>query len=551
MRVRCLRQLGFVAACGFLLVAGAGAEERTAHSAGMPTGQHPAALEDELDRHIVAATQALFRSRIRDAQRIAEEARQMAPRDPRVYILDARIQREMFPEQSTNGEHLENLSAPMHAQLQTAIQICDSLIQANDKSAPGYLYRGWAHLFRAQMHTLCDEYWSAGRQAKAGKEDIDRALALAPGTPDAQCILGTYLYFADILPRIVKLVRTVVRVPGGDRDRGIELLRAAAAADGYNQLDSRALLGVIAVAFEGDLDTGGPIFESLMRDYPNNPRLLEPLAVLDVMHPENHGLDRIAEVSRQFSQSPEDLYRQLSQRLMFYQSLSEIVQGRAEEAAKHLDEVWESGPSQPDWFPGDVALCLAETRALLGDRDAAVAMHAGVAKDSRMESRLRFVVEPGAAATREEAADFHRGQLAARAIYAGDFAGARAQLDDLGASEDPGISFYRGELARLTGDATQAKTQFQRLTERALAPRWRLYKTLSFARLAELQGAEGDPGRAAETLGRALDFDSDRDLLRHMMRARRRHFELARDGEALAPSSGGSAPTTTGASDAP
>ena len=141
-------------------------------------------------------------------------------------------------------------------------------------------------------------------------------------------------------------------------------------------------------------------------------------------------------------------------------------------------------------------------------------------------------------------------QAAARALYAGDLDGARRQLASLGATDDPAVHYYRGELSRLEGDLAHAVQDFEQVTERPWPQRWRLYKVLAYSRLAETLAAQGDPRAAAKTLERALVYDDDRDLLRHLLRARRRYFEMTTESGAAGsrPPASASATTTDGES---
>ena len=47
---------------------------------------------------------------------------------------------------------------------------------------------------------------------------------------------------------------------------------------------------------------------------------------------------------------------------------------------------------------------------------------------------------------------------------------------------------------------------------------------------AEAHGKLGDDGAAAAALGDAIDFHSDRDLMRHVAKARQRYFKNGRPG---------------------
>jgi hypothetical protein len=180
--------------------------------------------------------------------------------------------------------------------------------------------------------------------------------------------------------------------------------------------------------------------------------------------------------------------------------------------------------------------------------DAKGAAHVAHESKGKLESRLRFAHAPGELASAAEAQTFRRAQDAARDLYEGDTEGAGRLLDEIGKVDDPAVNFYRGEIARVRGEAARAMSEFQKLTERALPGRWRLFKVLAFSRLAELQAVHEGPRSAAETLARAMEFDQDRDLLRHLVRARRRHFELSAEGR-VAPASTSSEAASRAAGD--
>ena len=65
-------------------------------------------------------------------------------------------------------------------------------------------------------------------------------LQRVPDNPDALLVQGVYLYFADILPRMVKFARVFLRVPGGHRERGLEYIDAAAKRHGYTAYDAKS-----------------------------------------------------------------------------------------------------------------------------------------------------------------------------------------------------------------------------------------------------------------------------------------------------------------------
>jgi hypothetical protein len=509
--------------------------------AGTPTGQHAPAFEAEIDRSVDAAMTAIYRNQLAEAERIALRLVREAPEDPRSHLVHARVLRETFPDQNAAKARLDRVAAPIFDAIHRCVAAADHLIEVDDRSIPGRLYRGWANMFGAQMSTFCGEYWRAGRQAKAGKSDLDRVLAADPDNYDAKGVLGTYLYFADALPGIVKFARTLVRVPGGDRERGLEYLRAAAnARDGYNRLDAQALVAVIAFAFDGDLDAARRDFDAMLVQFPGNPRLLEPLAVLHLVEPERSGVDRIQAAATTHAASPEAWNRQMSQRLRFYDALATMLDGDFDAAQTQLETVRRAAPRQPDWFAPDVMLCAGELALLLGERQPALALYASAAQDAgslddahdaefhrRVEERLRFLGDPEAVAPAAEADELRRLTPVAAALAAGRLDAADRALAEYPTDAGPAVEFYRGEWARLAGRFDDAASHYARITESQLPPRWRFFKIIAFARRAEALAARGDRHAAARVLEHALDFTQDRDLLRHVLRARRRWFESA------------------------
>ncbi len=540
-----------------LLAAAAGnAQDNHPRRGGTPTRQHEAALEAVIDRQCHSVMELLYRNRLSEAKEVADSLLAAAPEDPRSHLLMARVLRESFPDQNSTGDHLEALSAPIQAESDLAIAMADRLVNADERSVAGYLYRGWAHLFRSQMHTFCNEYWSAGRQAKAGKNDLDRALELDPDNIDAQGVLGSYLYFADVLPRVVKLARTIVRVPGGDRGRGLELMYHASRGNGYVRLDARALIAVIEFAFEGDFEAATRDFDAFLLEYPNNPRLMEPLAVMHPLHPEDGYAERIAAAATEHMNSTDTWNRQLAQRLFFYHAIGDLVSGSVDDAAVRLETLRRSAPAYPDWFERTVMLCTAETELLRGDREAAIAVYATVSQppdaedppwvvdtQRRLEERLRFVKTPEAAAPDSEVAALRRLERVARALYAGDFATAEQELAAIPAGSSPGVVYYQGELARLTHRDNDALAAFDRFTAAQLPDRWRFFKCFAFVHIAEIQAAHGDRHAAAHSIERLIDFDRDGDLIRHALRARKEFFE--REGPPLRPADNNVPPVQT------
>jgi len=369
-------------------------------------------------------------------------------------------------------------------------------------------------------------YYELGRYDEA-VASLDRVIELDPDNPDARFVLGTYDYFADILPGMVKVAGFLVRVPGGDLERGIDNVYYAGQHDGYSQLDARAILGVIFFGFEGRFDDARRVFTAIDAEYPHNPRILEPMSVIDLFQPEYtwNSLARTRAGVEAGAASTEPGVRDVAERLRLYQAISELLTGDLATARASLESLYAHVPPQPDWLASATRLALADVSLLQGDPARAARLHADVAGDERAERRLRYVLEPDAAASPQEVARMVAIQPAIQAMYARDLSTFDRAVPDGGDASDPYLEFYRGEFEMLRGTPQRALEHFEHLTKASLAPRWRLFRLFAFLHTAEIHGRRSHNELAARALEQALDFHTDPDLLRHATKARKRFYE--------------------------
>ena len=494
----------------------------------LPTGLLAPDVEAKLSDGFLETMKLVYAGRIVEADSRAEALVALAPEDPRPYILKARVLREHVSEQDNLREHVKPQIEPILGLLDTAKEKSDAILEKNPESIPGYLYRGWAKLFKGQLHELAFEHWSAGRSAKSGKGDLDKVLASDPNNPDALMIVGTYLYFADLLPSALKIASFILRIPGGDRYEGLEFLQRAEVIPSYSQLDAKGMRGAILFAFEGKLDDASTVFDTLDDEFPDNPRLVEPLAMLDIWFVERtgKGLSRIERVVEENENGSDPYARVLAERLRLYEAYMQILTGHAEGGRESLARLHREKSGGPDWFRPVVDLYLADLHLLHGDRDAAVALQREAASDEDdedLEKLLRYVSEDGAAAGAAEVETFRRLQQVAAPLYGGRLDEAEAGLRDL-PENDPLVDFYRGELLHLRGQQREALAHYQRLLVPTVPARCRLFARVARLRIAEIQASFGEWQAAAETFDDEIEKYDVKDMWRHVARARQRYF---------------------------
>jgi tetratricopeptide (TPR) repeat protein len=495
----------------------------------------PVELDARIEQWARRTMRLVHEGRPHQAALLAERMVEAAPEDPRTHLLHARVLREGLSDQNHVRETLKPQVADIHLVLLQCIELSDRILEHNPESLHGLLYRGWGKMFKAQLHALAFERWSAGRTAKSGKKDLDELLKRVPDQGDALMVLGAYEYFADTLPAVARAASWLLRIPGGDRREGLANLERASETEAFSRDDARGIRGLALFGFEGAFEIALPLFEDLSSAYPSNPRFVEPIGLMALFDPKRLGEDSVllAEAMQTAAASPDRHIRNAGDRIRLYIAMAGVFSGRIEQARRHLELLHGSSITEPDWFPTDIYRFLAEVHLMLGDRDRALALYAELDPEGRVdhepiEKRLRFLKDDDPetlAASAEEVETLRRLQPIARALYGGRLVEAEEALDELGSDRDPIVAFYRGELLTLQGRDAEAIPEYLELTDGERPERWHLFRYFARLRLAEAYARSGDAGKAKDFVDDALDSHPTKDLLRHVTQGRKRWFD--------------------------
>jgi len=145
-------------------------------------------------------------------------------------------------------------------------------LRANKDVAGCYLYQSMAYGLKARMDGLRGKDLATARAAVRMRNFSLSALRTDPNLTDALLGVGIYNYFEDTLPAVVKILRFLIALPGGDRERGLEQLQQVARKGVLARDDARFLLGKnYSRGTEKQYAKSLELFEQLARDYPQNP----------------------------------------------------------------------------------------------------------------------------------------------------------------------------------------------------------------------------------------------------------------------------------------
>jgi tetratricopeptide (TPR) repeat protein len=142
-------------------------------------------------------------------------------------------------------------------------------LQSNPKDEGALYARGVTRAQFATYTALIEHAWfSALRNAVGARHDHERVLELDPHNLDAKLVVGAHNYVVGSLPWGVKAASTVVGL-GGNKEKGLEYLQAAAAGNTETSIDAKVIL-MVFLRREGRLDESLQILRSLIPQYPHN-----------------------------------------------------------------------------------------------------------------------------------------------------------------------------------------------------------------------------------------------------------------------------------------
>jgi tetratricopeptide (TPR) repeat protein len=478
----------------------------------------------------------LYLGQSKQAISLAESYIEVNPNDPLPRLMMARTLRELLPEQDDNKELIKENAYPIHERLDEAIDLCERGLKLNDGDMRLRFYRGWAWMFKAQLHALGGSYWSAGRAAAKGNKDLEKYISNNPDDPDAKGILGTFLYFADTLPSVVKIIKTLFLIPGGDREKGLEYLRFACTRGGLLQTDHQIVLGAIYTIFEGRFEEGVNVFTSLLDRHPDYLRLVEPLAIVRTFYPGKiQYLQNIEQnaIARSRTSADAGIHAETIQRLRYHRSYANMFFESPSHAIAEFSSLIAEAPGRPDWLVPLSLVNLGCLYANSGQKDKAKEAFRQVLQNEEME-RFHDI-----ASDMVKTKDAMEEPLLAgdgsfiHNIYFMKPASAESALRSYQREKGSTVlyEFYRGETMLLSGSYEAAARHYQNALDLEVPVYSQAYQMLAAVRIAEIKGMEGDYKAARHYLDEGLDYYHKEFLIDMLIEGRKRFYERLEKGE--------------------
>jgi tetratricopeptide (TPR) repeat protein len=278
----------------------------------------------------------------------------------------------------------------------SAITLADQQIKANPNDANAYFARGYARGMHAAFITLADHsYVSAARQGLASRNDSEAALKIDSGYVDAKMAIGIQQFAVASLPRFVRILVGIAGV-GGNKEKGLELLRESAAHGIVTPIESRTALSLF-LRHDARYPEAIVVQKGLADQYPRD--FLFRLEVANLTKDSGNGPGAIAIYREILADAKKPGYFTEPRLHMAYWGLADTQRGQnqiAEAAQNYLQAA--AQPTCSDWIRRRAQLNAGEMFDLLHNRDEAVKQYqlasAGGGDQSQADAAHRYLKTP-------------------------------------------------------------------------------------------------------------------------------------------------------------
>jgi tetratricopeptide (TPR) repeat protein len=325
-----------------------------------------------------------------DALAVFHHVAQEHPNDPMAwdYLLLTTIFRELYVQDLLDTTYYAHdnflttkrevdVSPQVRNEIETltnrVLSMTDAEIRANPNNKDAYFERGYAKGIHAAFITLADHsFAAAARQGYSSRNDSEAALKLDPQYADAEMAVGIQQFAVASLPGWVRMIVGIMGV-GGNKERGLKMLRESAAHGVVTSVESRTALSLF-LRHDGRYPEALAVQRGLAKEYPHD--FLFRLEVANLLKDEGQGLAAIAEYKQVVADAQKPGYFYGPRKQLAWFGMADTMRGYNDinGAAFGYSQVVEE-PNCSDWLRKRAELAAGEMQDLLHNRPAAVAMY--------------------------------------------------------------------------------------------------------------------------------------------------------------------------------
>ena len=274
-----------------------------------------------------------------------------------------------------------------------AIEQSDELIKRDSNNKNAYFARGYARGMHAAFITLVDHsFVAAARQGLAARSDSEQVLKLDPEYADAKMAIGIQQFAVASLPRLVRMMVGIAGV-GGNKEKGLDLLRECAAHGIVNNIESRTALSLF-LRHDGRYAEALAVQHGLAQEFPHD--YLFRLEEANLTKDKGDGPGAIALYREVLTDARKPGYYIDPRLQMAWFGMADTERGQNDirSAGQHYLEAADQ-PNCSDWLRRRAQLNAGEMFDLLHDRGNAVRQYqlasAGGGDQSQADAARRYL----------------------------------------------------------------------------------------------------------------------------------------------------------------
>ena len=275
----------------------------------------------------------------------------------------------------------------------TGIQMADDRLKVDPNDKDAYFARGYLRGIHAVFITLVDHsFVSAAHQGLSAKNDSEQALKIDPQYADAKMAVGIQQFAVASLPRFLRIMVGMVGV-GGSKEKGLQMLRDAAAHGVITSVESRTVLSLF-LRHDGRYPEALMEQQKLAQEFPHD--YLFRLEEANLTKDGGNGPAAIERYKQVLANASEPGYFVDARLQLAYFGLADTQRGQndiadaAENYVKAADQ-----PESSEWLRKRAELNAGEMYDLLHQRTKAVALYqqasSGGGDQSQADAARRYL----------------------------------------------------------------------------------------------------------------------------------------------------------------
>jgi tetratricopeptide (TPR) repeat protein len=205
----------------------------------------------------------LYNLDVEQAENAFDSVVTMAPTDPRGPFFKSILHFYLYGLNRSEEEYNK-----FFAQSDHVIDICEQLLEQNEKDPVAKFYLGGIHGYRGVAYQTGNSILRAVQEGRKGYQYLEEAVTTDPTLYDAHMGFGLFRYLVAKVPRAYRWILNVIGF-SGDLEGGLASLRLSAEKGLYTRTESRLYLFQFLLAEHHD-EEAMKYIQELLRDFPDN-----------------------------------------------------------------------------------------------------------------------------------------------------------------------------------------------------------------------------------------------------------------------------------------